>query len=95
MDDITIYEENLNLILKEKERLKTQLEEIGLVKKIYTSDANFLLIEVENADEIYTTLVNQKIITRNRNKQVTNCIRISVGKLEENQKLITALKNIK
>ncbi len=88
------YQENLKIILKEKKQLKNNLLELDLVKKIYPSDANFLLIEVDNADKIYTFLVSKQIITRNRNKQVSNCIRISVGTSEENQKLITALKNI-
>jgi histidinol-phosphate aminotransferase len=95
LDNITIYKENLNLILNEKEGLKTQLEELDLIKKIYPSDANFLLIEVDNANELYNMLIEQKIITRNRTNQVNNCIRISVGTPEENQNLITALKNIR
>lgn len=88
------FQENLNTILTQKENLKTKLSKISLVKKIYPSDANFLLVEVDNADELYSTLVEQKIITRNRNKQVNNCIRISVGTPEENNKLINTLKNI-
>lgn len=88
------YQENLKIILKEKEQLKNNLQELNLVRKIYPSDANFLLIEVDNADKIYNTLVAKQIIIRNRNKQVSNCIRISVGTSEENQKLITALKEI-
>ena len=88
------YQNNLSTILKEKEQLEVSLKKLGLVKKIYPSDANFLLIEVDKADEIYSTLVNQKIITRNRNKQVPNCIRISIGTPEENETLIKALKNI-
>ena len=89
-----IFQENLNNIIIEKELLKNALQKLDLVKKIYPSDANFLLIEVENADKIYSTLLKQQIITRNRNKQVINCIRISVGTSEGNQRLITALKNI-
>lgn len=88
------FQENLNTILTQKENLKTKLSKISLVKKIYPSDANFLLVEVDNADELYSTLVEQKIITRNRNKQMNNCIRISVGTPEENNKLINTLKNI-
>jgi histidinol-phosphate aminotransferase len=89
-----IFQENLNNIIIEKELLKNALQKLDLIKKIYPSDANFLLIEVENADKIYSTLLKQQIITRNRNKQVINCIRISVGTTEENQRLITELKNI-
>lgn len=94
LENIEVYQQNLVTILNEKEQLKQDLQQFDLVKKIYPTDANFLLIEVRNADAVYTTLVNQQIITRNRNKQVENCIRISVGTPEENNKLITALKNI-
>lgn len=87
-----IYQENIKTILNEKERLIAALMQIKRIKKIYPSDANFLLLEVENADFIYNELVAQQIIIRNRNKQVDNCIRITVGTPEENSKLITALK---
>jgi histidinol-phosphate aminotransferase len=94
LNNMDKFQQNVATILNEKEQLKKALQQLDLIKKIYPSDANFLLIEVENADEVYTVLVNQKIITRNRNKQVKNCIRISVGAPKENNKLINVLKNI-
>ncbi|MBN1651942.1 MAG: histidinol-phosphate transaminase [Bacteroidales bacterium] len=90
-----IYKENIKTILKEKERLLAALTQIKRIKKIYPSDANFLLLEVENADFIYNELVAQQIIIRNRNKQVDNCIRVTIGTPEENNKLIMALKNLR
>lgn len=87
------YQESLSIIRSEKKRVALALNKIQKVKKIYPSDANFLLIEVENADLLYTALVDQNIITRNRNKQVKNCIRISIGTPEENNELIKAIKN--
>jgi histidinol-phosphate aminotransferase len=93
LNNFTEYEANLNLILSERKRLEKVLLNIEKVKRIYPSDANFILIEVENADQLYTTLVEQNIITRNRNKQVKNCIRISIGTPEENDTLINAIKN--
>ena len=88
------FKENLAVILNERKRLENELLQISLVKKIYPSDANFLLVEVEDADTLYQTLVAQKIIIRNRNKLVKNCIRTSVGTPEENEKLINALKKL-
>jgi len=87
------FESNLQNILREKERLKKELSQFDWVKKIYPSDANFLLVELENANEVYAYLVEQQVVVRNRTTQVKNCIRISVGTSEENQKLVTALKN--
>ena len=95
LNNQSVYQENLSTILTEKESLKAALSQISLVRKIYPSDANFLLVEVDDADELYNILVDQQIITRNRTMQVNNCIRISVGTPNENQRLVTALKNIK
>jgi histidinol-phosphate aminotransferase len=70
------------------------LAEIDFVKKIYPSDANFLLIEVDDADKLYNQLAAQKIITRNRNAEIKNCIRITIGTPEQNECLLTAMKVI-
>jgi histidinol dehydrogenase len=81
-------------ILAQREILINACQEMDMVKKIYPSDANFILMEVSNAQAIYDALITQKIIVRNRNSVVKNCIRISIGTPEENTKLIQALQNI-
>ena len=73
----------------------SEFQGLEIVKKIYPSDANFLLLEVENADSLYAFLVAKKIITRNRSKQVENCIRITIGTPDENDELLKALKSLK
>ena len=83
-----------NSILEQKEWLLKQFCLIKSIIKIYPSDANFILIETENATKIYNELINKKIITRNRNNLVKNCIRITVGGQSENEKLIIALKEL-
>ena len=94
LEDQQQFEQNKNNILLQRSFLQKELEKITLVKKIYPTDANFMLVEVEDADKIYTELVNQKVITRNRNGVVKNCIRITVGSEEENLQLIKSLKEI-
>jgi histidinol-phosphate aminotransferase len=94
IDSYPAYEEKLAIILAEKERLITELRKMNIVKRIYPSDANFMLLEVDNAEKVYAKLVDQQIIVRNRNRQVKNCIRVSVGTPEENNELLEALKNI-
>jgi len=89
-----VFQNKLNNILKEKEKLRQALLDLKIVKKVFPSDANFWLIEVENANYVYQSLVEQKIIIRNRNQVLNNCVRITIGKPAENEKLITALKNI-
>ena len=94
LDNYKTYKKMLALIINEKERLKSELQEIKMIKKIYPSDANFLLLEVDDANQLYTQLINNQIITRNRNAQVTNCLRITVGTPEENDRLLNALKTL-
>lgn len=88
------YERNLRSILIEKALLKKALESMQIVLKVFPSEANFFLVRFENADFIYNKLVEEKIIVRNRNTVVENCIRITVGTPRENQKLIEELKKI-
>lgn len=95
LENIEEFEMNKKIILAEKEKLIIALKQSELVKKIYPSDANFLLLEVTDANKIYRELVNQKIIIRNRTSVIQNCIRISVGTPNENAQLLNALQNIK
>lgn len=94
LKDSALYEENKRVILEEKEQLKNQLNTLDVVVRIYPSDANFYLVDVKDANRVYQSLVDQKVIVRNRNQVVRNCIRITVGSANENQQLINALKSI-
>ncbi len=82
------------LLMKEKEKLVKALSSMERVKKIYPSRANFLLIEVDNADALYRELVSEGIITRNRHREIANCLRVTVGTPEENEMLINAINNL-
>ena len=93
-ENINQVSENIKLILNEKKILIQSLEHLSLVKKIFPSDANFILIEVENADLIYQKLVDENVIVRNRNSVIKNCLRITVGSPEENLKLIETLQKL-
>lgn len=93
-ENINQVSENIKIILEEKKSLIQNLKKLNLVKTIYPSDANFVLIEVDNANSVYQELVNQNVIIRNRNSVIKNCLRITVGSPQENQKLIETLQNI-
>lgn len=94
LDNKSEVEENIKIILAERETLKEALLSFSFVKKIYPTEANFLLVEVAEADATYEYLIAKKVIIRNRNSHVKNCIRITVGTTEENEKLIEVLQNI-
>lgn len=72
-----------------------QLAAFNFIQKIYSSDANFILAKVNDADRLYRYLLENKIIVRNRTKEplCENCLRITIGTPTENETLINALKN--
>ncbi len=86
----------IELIKTERQNLIKQLEQIDFVKKIYPTDANFVLIKVDNANKRYDQLIAKGIVIRNRTKQVLceNCLRLTIGTSEENKKLIDTLKTL-
>ncbi|HAH35605.1 MAG TPA: histidinol-phosphate transaminase [Algoriphagus sp.] len=89
-------ESMIQKILDERDFLEKHLLEIDAVQKIHPSQANFLLVKVPAANQVYEQLIENKIIVRNRAKVqlCENCLRISVGTRDENQAFIKALKAI-
>jgi histidinol-phosphate aminotransferase len=88
------FKSNIQLIKSERGLLKESLLALDFVTKVYPSDANFLLVEMENATVVYNSLIEQQIITRNRSSVVQNTIRITIGTPRENQQLLYALQLI-
>lgn len=84
----------VNTLLQQRKQLAEALKKISTVLNVYPSDANFLLVKFENAENVYKYLLSKKIVVRNRSNQplCENCLRITVGTFEENEFLITVLK---
>ncbi|MGY3052295.1 histidinol-phosphate aminotransferase [Pedobacter sp. UYEF25] len=78
----------------ERDRVGIELNKLSNVKMVYPSDANFILIDVDNAAGTYKKLVDQGIIVRDRSKVTLceGCLRITIGTKEENDRLIDVLK---
>lgn len=91
-----VIQEQIGKIVKERQTLINQLSELSFMIKIYPSDANFILMKVDDANKRYNQLVEKGIIIRNRTNQALcdNCLRLTVGTKDENQKLISVLKSI-
>lgn len=83
----------INKLKSERQKLSKALAELPGVIRIYPSDANFLLVKFHNADELYQQLTQQGIIVRNRSKELhcDNCLRITVGTEQENNRLVQVL----
>jgi len=81
-------------ILAERTKLENRLAEIRYVQRIYPSDANFLLVRVQDPEGIYAFLNERGVIVRNRSNltHCEGCIRITVGTPDENNRLIELMK---
>lgn len=83
-------------IIKNRSILKNELSTLNMVKKIYRSDSNFLLVRFDDADKRYDQLIGKDIVVRNRTREplCKNCLRITVGTKAENLKLIQTLRGL-
>lgn len=81
-------------IIQQRKNLSEELTKFSFVKTIYTSEANFILVKIENAKKLYEFLITEKIIVRDRSNITLcdNCLRITIGTKEENNKLLNTLK---
>ncbi|MFQ3575277.1 MAG: histidinol-phosphate transaminase [Cytophagales bacterium] len=86
------YAKQLNNL---KADLIVTLSAMENIKKIYHSDANFVLVKFDKAKELFDSLINKKIITRDRSKVIMceDCLRITIGTLEENDALIHGIND--
>ncbi len=96
LDKLPSMKEMLKEAKTQKKHLETMLKEVGIVKHIYPSDANFFLVKVDNAHEVYLSLIERKVIVRDRSnvELCEDCLRITVGTSKENETLIKELKTI-
>ena len=91
---VGLVRNQIDEILQERENLIEELNKINFISKIYPSDANFLLIKVDDANKRYNQLISKGIVIRNRTNQhgCENCLRITVGTSLENKRLLKVLK---
>ncbi|WP_456460198.1 histidinol-phosphate transaminase [Reichenbachiella sp.] len=87
------FKSNLKIILDEKLKIEQALDELPCILKRFPSDANFILVRVEDAKGLYDFLMERQIIVRNRSKEYLceNCLRLTIGTPEENRRLLEGL----
>lgn len=91
-----VHAEEVAKILQQRFLLQENLKEIGFIEKIYPSDANFILVKTDDAPKRYKQLLERGIVVRDRSSQqlCENCLRLTVGTRNENQKLLEALEEM-
>lgn len=94
LENLDLFNSRVIEIIAERDMMTLELSQMKSVKKIYPSDANFILVEVDNAPDLYQKLLKRNIIVRNRHAVIKNTIRITVGSPAENQQLIANIKEV-
>ncbi len=97
MDEAYKVQRWVSQIKEERAHMIPAFHELPICKKIYPTGANFFLAKVTDADAIYHYLVDRGIIVRNRNRVelCEGCLRITIGTPQENNELLSALRQYK
>ncbi|MEE8044145.1 MAG: histidinol-phosphate transaminase [Thermodesulfobacteriota bacterium] len=87
--------ENIQLIIRERDRIYKALSSLEQIEA-YPSDANFIFFRVDDADSIFSKLVEKDILIRNFNRpgRLSGCMRVTIGTPEENDAFLSALGEI-
>jgi histidinol-phosphate aminotransferase len=94
---VETVQKEVEILLEERNVLEKALSVLPFVRKVYPSDANFILAVVDHADRRYAELLEKGFIVRNRSGQplCDNSLRFTIGTPEENGRLILALNELK
>jgi histidinol-phosphate aminotransferase len=96
LENKTIVDAQVKTLLNQRNSLIHAFKSVTFIKKIYPSEANFILIKVDDANKRYEELIKNGIVVRNRSSQLhcENCLRITVGTSSENTQLLTLLNTL-
>lgn len=89
------FAEQTRQLVNERNRLAEVLQSLPRVEQVFPSEANFLLVRFQDAKSTYDKLLENGIIVRDRSRvaQLQNCLRITVGTPEENNRLLATLQS--
>lgn len=89
--------QEVEAIVAERRRVAEALAAIDCVQRVYPSDANFLLVRVDDARTVYNKLIEAEVIVRDRSgvPGCEGCLRITIGTPEENERLLQIIKGLK
>ena len=91
---LELARETVAEIVAERERLAAALANYDFVRKVWPSDANFLLVRMEDAKRVMQHCESNKVLLRHFGGDLDDCIRISVGTSDENNRLLQALDTL-
>ena len=94
-EGLSIIREQVEILKREREKLINEMRKFNLLK-VFPSDANFILIKTPDGDLVHKKLIEKGVLVRNMShiSKMENCLRVSVGKPEENEIFLEALQKV-
>ena len=81
-------------VVKERERMAAALQRYDFVRKVWPSDANFLLVRFKDAARVMKRTADDKVLLRHFGGDLDDCIRITIGSATENDRLLRVLDSL-
>lgn len=96
LKDSDKIKKEIEQICLEREKMQQELKKLNFVEKVSPSEANFLLIKVDDANKRYRQLLDSGVVVRNRTNEplCKNTLRITIGTPEENEKFLDITKTL-
>ncbi|MCB0490361.1 MAG: histidinol-phosphate transaminase [Cyclobacteriaceae bacterium] len=95
LQNIERKDEIVRNLITERKRMESSLGDLSFVQKVFPSQANFFLVQMNNARKCYEYLLKHGIVVRDRSNvvQCENCLRITIGTPDQNKKLLEVLND--
>ena len=94
-DYLSIFKQkslNVKEVVDQRVLLENELKLQAGVTRVFPSSANFILFQCDKSLELYKALLKAGVVVRNRNKDLENSLRVSIGLPEENERFLEVLK---
>jgi histidinol-phosphate aminotransferase len=91
-DSLRVSEERVALLKRERARLSEALRDVPRVRKVYPSDANFIMVKTRDGAAFRETARRAGILVRTFDDPLlADCVRITVGRPADNDLLLRAV----
>ena len=91
-DSLRVSEERVALLKRERARLSTALAELPQVRKVYPSDANFVMVKARDGGAFRDMAHRGGVLVRTFDDPLlADCVRITVGRPADNDLLLRVL----
>ena len=93
ISDLKVIDTQIKQIIQGRTKMNDYLQSLPFVRKVFPSEANFILVKVDDPDDLYKYLLTRGIVVRDRNKQYRceGCLRLTIGTTDEMESLAKAL----